>query len=58
MVGSLADNLALLRRAFEEGKIGAVEVLLLRREFIESPRLPAFYDRFLISSTPSTASVA
>ena len=34
----LEESLELLRRAFEEGKIGATELLLFRRELVESRR--------------------
>jgi cobalt-zinc-cadmium efflux system outer membrane protein len=38
VLGSLEESLELLRRAFEAGKIGATEVLLFRRELVESRR--------------------
>jgi len=38
VVGSLEENLGLLQRAFEAGKVGATELLLFRREFVEAQR--------------------
>ncbi len=38
VVGTLEDNLELLRKALDAGKIGASEVLIFRREFVEGQR--------------------
>lgn len=38
VVATLEENLALLQRALEAGKIGASNVLILRREFVEGQR--------------------
>lgn len=38
VVGSLEENLGLLQRAMEAGKISRTEVFVLRREFVESQR--------------------
>jgi cobalt-zinc-cadmium efflux system outer membrane protein len=38
VVGSFEENLRLLRRSFEAGKIGVSEVLLFRREFLDAQR--------------------
>jgi outer membrane protein, heavy metal efflux system len=38
LVGNLEENLALLQRAFEEGKIGRSELILFRRELLDSQR--------------------
>lgn len=38
VIGSLEENLDLLQRALEAGKLGAAEVLLFRREFVEARR--------------------
>lgn len=38
VVGSFEENLRLLRRSFEAGKIGVSEVLLFRREFVDAQR--------------------
>jgi len=38
VVGSFQENLRLLRRSFEAGKIGVSEVLLFRREFLDAQR--------------------
>ena len=38
VVGTLEDNLSLLQLSFEAGKIGWAEVLVFRREFIDSRR--------------------
>jgi len=38
VVGTLEDNLSLLQRSFEAGKTGWAEVLVFRREFIDSRR--------------------
>jgi len=38
VLGSLEESLELLRRAFEAGKIGTTELLLFRRELVESRR--------------------
>jgi len=38
VVGTLEENLALLRRALDAGKIGASDVLVFRREFVEGQR--------------------
>ncbi|MFQ5526917.1 MAG: TolC family protein [Thermoanaerobaculia bacterium] len=38
VVGTLEENLSLLRRALEAGKIGASDVLVFRREFVEGQR--------------------
>ncbi len=38
VVGSLDDNVSLLQRSFAAGKIGATEVVIFRREFVESQR--------------------
>jgi len=38
VVGSFEENLRLLRRSFEAGKIGVSDVLLFRREFLDAQR--------------------
>ncbi len=38
VIGALEDSLGLLERSFSVGKIGAVELLVFRREFVESER--------------------
>jgi cobalt-zinc-cadmium efflux system outer membrane protein len=38
LVGTLQENLHLLQRSFEEGKIGRSELLLFRRELVEGQR--------------------
>ncbi len=38
VVGSFDENLRLLRRSFEAGKIGVSELLLFRREFLDGQR--------------------
>ncbi len=38
VVGGFEENLRLLRRSFEAGKIGVSEVLLFRREFLDAQR--------------------
>ena len=38
VIGSLEENLGLLQRSLEAGKISRTEVFLLRREFVESQR--------------------
>src|SRR6185436_8767861 len=38
VIGSLKENLALLQRSSEAGKISRTEVFLFRREFVESQR--------------------
>ena len=38
VIGSLEENLGLLQRSMEAGKISRTEVFLLRREFVESQR--------------------
>lgn len=38
VVGTLEENLLLLRRALDAGKIGASDVLVFRREFVEGQR--------------------
>ena len=38
LVGTLEENLALLQRSFEEGKIGRTDLLLFRRELVEGQR--------------------
>lgn len=38
VVGTLEENLSLLRRALDAGKIGASDVLVFRREFVEGQR--------------------
>jgi cobalt-zinc-cadmium efflux system outer membrane protein len=38
VVGTLEENLSLLRRALDAGKIGASDVLVFRREFVEVQR--------------------
>jgi len=38
VVGTLEENLGLLQRALQAGKIGASEVLVFRREFVEGQR--------------------
>ena len=38
VVGSFEENLRLLRRSFEVGKIGVSELLLFRREFLDAQR--------------------
>ncbi len=38
VVGTLEENLLLLRKALDAGKIGASEVLVFRREFVEGQR--------------------
>lgn len=38
VIGSLEENLGLLERSMEAGKISRTEVFLLRREFVESQR--------------------
>lgn len=38
VVGTLEDNISLLRRAFDAGKIDTSDVLVFRREFVEGQR--------------------
>jgi cobalt-zinc-cadmium efflux system outer membrane protein len=38
VIGNLEENLRLLQRSFEEGKIGRGDLLLFRREFVDSQR--------------------
>jgi len=38
VIGSLGESLGLLQRSFSAGKIGAMELLVFRREFVESKR--------------------
>jgi cobalt-zinc-cadmium efflux system outer membrane protein len=38
LVGTLEENLRLLQRSFEEGKIGRADLLLFRRELVEGQR--------------------
>ena len=38
VLGKLGENLELLRKAFEAGKVGWTDVLVLRRSFIEAER--------------------
>jgi cobalt-zinc-cadmium efflux system outer membrane protein len=38
VIGNLQENLGLLQRSFEEGKIGRSELLLFRRELVDSQR--------------------
>lgn len=38
MIGSLEENLRLLQRSLEAGKINRTELFLFRREFVESQR--------------------
>ena len=38
VIGTLEENLQLLQRSLEEGKIGRTELFLFRREFVESQR--------------------
>jgi cobalt-zinc-cadmium efflux system outer membrane protein len=38
VMGSLEESLGLLERSFSAGKIGAMELLVFRREFVESER--------------------
>jgi outer membrane protein TolC len=38
VIGSLEESLDLLQRSFSAGKVGAMELLVFRREFVESER--------------------
>ena len=53
VVGTLEENVDLLQRSFAAGKIGATEVVIFRREFVESQReyLEAVADAWLARVT-------
>ncbi len=57
VIGTLDENVTLLQRSFAAGKIGATEVLIFRREFVESQReyVEALADAWLARVTLDVA---